>query len=180
MAKIFAIVSVVVICAGSMPAWAGSYSANYVFRSAPGVVHHARSEATKFTDLRACGASRDDMVSTSRLPSLLRCMQARGWVVAHVYRHEGDWAAAPMAPVMSNDQSQADDQTQADDDDNSSITDEEEAQQQSDDDSAAATQAMVDQENEAADAQIAADTEAQAQAQSEAASLAADQPVNPQ
>jgi hypothetical protein len=180
MIRIFAAAAIVVAGAVvSTSAGAASYSATYIFKDVGGASGHHRSQSVKLGDMQACGADRDDVVPNRRLHALLNCMQARGWVVSRIERAAIEPTSIPRAVAEAQDQ---DDQASADAQaaaDEAATADEDQAaesdQQQSDDDSAAATQAMVDQENEAADAEIAADTVAQAQAQSEAASLAADQ-----
>jgi hypothetical protein len=46
---------------------------------------HARSEAAKMADARACGA-RNGEVSNARFPAAVQCMSSRGWAIARVER----------------------------------------------------------------------------------------------
>jgi hypothetical protein len=46
---------------------------------------HARSEAAKMADARACGA-RNGEVSNARFPAAVQCMSSRGWAIARIER----------------------------------------------------------------------------------------------
>jgi hypothetical protein len=46
---------------------------------------HARSQAAKMADGRACGASNDE-IPNARFPAFVKCMSARGWAIARIER----------------------------------------------------------------------------------------------
>jgi len=145
-------------------ALAASADDMYVFkdvRSAPG---HARSEATKLADGRACGGNANNYFSDAKLPGLLKCMSSRGWAVARIEPYLGtpvqQASKAPRVTVTAGAGA-----------DNDRYWDNYWAQQQSSADTAAWTQ---DQEN-AVSAEIGADTVAQGQAAFDAAEQAASQ-----
>jgi hypothetical protein len=46
---------------------------------------HARSEAAKMGDARACGAINGE-VSNARFPAAVQCMSSRGWAIARIER----------------------------------------------------------------------------------------------
>jgi hypothetical protein len=78
---------------------------------------HARSQAAKMADARACGA-RSDEVSNARFPALVRCMSSRGWAIARIERDPPPDVrqsyAGPGAPAAMDDSAAAVD-TSADD-----------------------------------------------------------------
>jgi hypothetical protein len=60
---------------------------------------HARSEAAKMADARACGAVNGE-VSNARFPAAVRCMSSHGWAIARI---EPDAPAPAQAGGGSDD-----------------------------------------------------------------------------
>jgi hypothetical protein len=156
----------------STSAGASSYSAIYIFKDIGGAPGHHRSQSVKLGDMQACGASRDNIVARSKLHAMLNCMQAKGWVVSRVERVAPEKAPAPIWAQSDNGNDQATDDDQASDDSSWQTQEEDQANEEAADESAAATQAQVNDEENAAMAEVGADTQAQGQAQQEAADLA--------
>jgi hypothetical protein len=149
--KSLAAASIILLAATAGAAAGQSYSDTYVMKDVRSPPGHARSLAAKLADARACGASRDAVVSDANLPAALDCMNARGWAVARVVPNE---SARPAAPSSASDDQAA--------------SDEEAANEAAEQSWAATQQWTTDQEN-AAMAQVGADTEAQGIAQMDAA-----------
>lgn len=73
-----------------------------VFRDVRMPHGHARSQAAKMADFRACGA-RNDEVSNAKFPSLVKCMSSRGWRIARIERDPASAAGQPDAPSSMTD-----------------------------------------------------------------------------
>jgi hypothetical protein len=56
-----------------------------VFKDVRSPAGHARSQAVKTADFRACGASNHE-VSNTRFPAAVQCMSSRGWAIARIER----------------------------------------------------------------------------------------------
>jgi hypothetical protein len=158
--KIFATAGIILLGATIGASAGAAYSDTYIMkdvRSAPG---HSRSQAAKLADARACGASRDAIVQNDKLSAALDCMSARGWAVARIEPNESARAA---------------NRSNATDDDSWRAN--EAAAQQTEDANAswAATQQWTSDQENAAMADVAAETEATGEAQMEAAQQAAAQ-----
>ena len=77
---------------------------------------HARSEAAKMADTRACGA-RNGEIDNAGFPALVACMKARGWRIAHIepdlppatQADDGPRATASTSDWSDSDESAAND-----------------------------------------------------------------------
>ncbi len=56
----------------------------YIFKDVRSPAGHARSQAVKFADGRACGASATHEISAAKTSALVKCMSSYGWAVARI------------------------------------------------------------------------------------------------
>jgi hypothetical protein len=158
MMKSLAIASVFLL-AGALNA--SAYTSTYIFKDVRSPPWHARSQAAKLADARACGASASDEVSAAAAPAAVQCMATHGWKVARIIPNKN-----AQVRQAYNRPAAAEERGGAAADDSGYWANYWAAQQNA--------QAMSDQEN-AAYTQIGADTEAEGIAQMEAAEQAASQ-----